>query len=79
MANERPCLHLRCKEMYYKDVHAPPTPEELEARKLYGHWDNRAYWCHLTQTPRGPDDQAAGWKECACAERKCFSGLQNLA
>ena len=81
MANEaeRPCLNLRCKEMYYKDINAPPTEQELEARKLYGRWDNRAYWCHTTQTGVGPDDKLVGSKECSCAERKCYLGLKNLA
>jgi hypothetical protein len=81
MANEaeRPCLNLRCKEMFYKDVHAAPTERELEERKLYGHWDNRSYWCHCTQTPVGPDNRIVDWKSCSQADRSCFTGLKDLA
>lgn len=76
--NVKPCFELRCKEMYYKDVNAPPSPEELERRKLYGYADGRIFWCNCTQTGFGPDDKSVGLSECARKDRPCYKGLEQM-
>lgn len=75
----RPCLHLRCKEMYYASPAEPPSERELEERRLYGEWDNRSYWCHCTQTGVGPDDRLVDRAACSRSDRKCYRGLEHLA
>ena len=81
MANEpaakRPCLNLRSKEMFYKDVSAPPTEHERAMAEAFGAWDNRAYWCHCTQVGRGPDDQPVNKEACSKA-RSCYKGLEDI-
>lgn len=76
--NAKPCLELRSKEMYYKDVNAPPPPEELERRKLYGFSDGRIFWCNCTQTGFGPDDKPVALGECSRKDRPCYKGLENI-
>jgi hypothetical protein len=80
MSNEaKPsCLNLRCKEMFYKDVSAPPTEHDLVVEKLYGKWDTRTYWCQCTQGQRGPDDQPVNRAECSRLDRPCFKGIGDL-
>ena len=69
------CQNLRCKEMY---AQAPRDPQkEAEEAELYGRYDATAFWCHLTQTGRGPDGQKANGSEC-CSGRSCFVGIDDL-
>ena len=58
------CMHLRWKQMFYQD---PDAPEKEENETDL---DTRQYWCELTQTGRGPDEQPVARKEC-CPGRAC--------
>ena len=83
MANEAapkfpPCLELRYKQMFYKDVSAPPTEHEKEMARVYGTSDCTAYWCQCTQDSRGPDAGPVNKEACSKA-RTCYKGLENLA
>jgi len=80
MANEetKPCLELRCKQMFYKDVTAPPTEQEQAVRAAFGTWDTTAYWCGCTQDSRGPDAKAVNKDACSKGGRSCYRGLENL-
>ena len=80
MADEamKPCLELRCKQMFYKDPDAKPTKHDAVVKKLFGSVDTTAYWCQCTQTGRGPDDQPANKTDCSKAGRKCYLGLDQL-
>jgi hypothetical protein len=72
------CLHLRTKEMFYKDpASADPEREALMAR-LYGRSETRVFWCQCTQTGRGPDDQPVSPTECRRPGRACYRGLEHL-
>jgi hypothetical protein len=73
-----PCLNLRYKQMFYKDVSAPPTEVELEMKRVYGAWDATAYWCSCTQDGRGPDDQAVNKESCSRKGRACYKDLSSL-
>ena len=81
MANEetkRACLNLRCKQMFYKDVTAPPTEHEQAVWAAFGKWDTTAYWCQCTQDSRGPDAGPVN-KEACSKTRECYKGLEDLA
>ena len=73
-----PCLNLRCKEIFYKDVEAPPTEHDLRVEQLYGKFDTRSYWCQGTQTGRGPDGQPVDRPGCSLRTRPCYKGIENL-
>ena len=81
MANEetRPCLELRCKQMFYKDVLAGPTEHERAVAEAFGKWDTTAYWCGCTQESRGADGQAVNREACSRSGRSCYKGLEKLA
>ena len=81
MASEetKPCLELRCKQMFYKDVSAPPSEHEQAVAAAFGKWDTTAYWCQCTQDSRGPDANAVNKDACSRAGRSCYKGLENLA
>ncbi len=74
-----PCLHLRCKEMFYKDVAAPPSEHDVRVEAMYGKVDARAWWCQCTQAGRGPDSQPVNMPECSRRDRACYKGLEDLA
>ena len=79
MANEQerrpPCLDLRFKQMFYRDLNEPLSEYEARQRELYGPSDTNAYWCQRTQTGRGPDEQPVNRAACSCADRKCYKSL----
>ena len=80
MANDEtkpPCLNLRCKQMFYKDVAAPPSEHEKAVAAAFGAWDTTAYWCQCTQDSRGPDAGPVGKDACSKA-RRCYQGLGDL-
>lgn len=56
------CVHLRSKTMYF-------TPGERPGRLCYS--EERTYWCSQTQSPEGPDEQAANPPLCQSG-RKCY-------
>ena len=70
------CQNLRCKEMYSSAARDPA--QEARVAEMYGTFDATAFWCQLTQTPRGPDDQRVNQEACTHG-RKCFVGLENLS
>ena len=80
MADEamKPCLELRCKQMFYKDTGAPPTPHEIAVKEAFGAWDTTVFWCQCTQDSRGPDAQAVNRQACSKAGRACYKSLENL-
>lgn len=83
MANETekkapPCLNLRFKQMFYKDVSAPPTENEKEMARVYGTWDATAYWCQCTQGGRGPDEQPVNREACSRKGRGCYKDLESI-
>jgi hypothetical protein len=78
-AADRACLHLRSKEMFYKDAAAGPTEHDREVRKHFGSCDTRACWCALTQTGRGPDDRPVNATACGDPGRACYAGIGSLA
>lgn len=57
------CVLLRGKTMYF-------APGERPGRLC--HSDEQTYWCSLTQSPEGPDEQAANPPACQ-AGRPCYS------
>ena len=38
-----PCLELRCKEMFYKDISQAPTEHERAMAAAFGKWDTRTF------------------------------------
>ena len=73
-----PCLNLRSKDMFYKHATEADAEQAALVAKLYGAVDTKAYWCHCTQTGRGPDDQPVNKGDCSKSGRKCYLGLHNL-
>jgi hypothetical protein len=73
-----PCLNLRTKSMFYRDPSEKPSEHELEVERLFGKCDTATWWCQLTQTGRGPDDQPVNQAGCSCVERKCYFGLAQI-
>jgi len=55
-----PCRHLRSKEMHYQT----PGQEDDE-------FSSGIHWCAKTQEAFGPDNEAAGKREC-CIGRGCY-------
>jgi len=74
-----PCLELRCKEMFYKDISATPTEHERAMSAAFGKWDTRSYWCGCTQDSRGPDQKPVNQEACSRAGRPCYKALEHLA
>ncbi len=72
------CLHLRCKQMFYKDPDEEEQEHRLEVERLFGACDTTAWWCECTQTGRGPDGQPCNHGDCVRPSRKCFVGLHSL-
>ena len=69
------CQNLCCKEMYAQE---PPNPErEARDAELYGVADMTAFWCQLTQTARGPDNERVSAEFCS-RQRECFVGIEDL-
>ncbi|MCL4784589.1 MAG: hypothetical protein KJZ70_16260 [Bryobacterales bacterium] len=62
--DEDRCRFLRWKGMW---VLAEPTPDVQRS-------NDRAFWCHKTQTCIGPDSQVADEYECS-AHRNCYRPL----
>ena len=58
---QRPCKHLRCKEMYYMDN--PFADMDFSSE---------SYWCDCTQEALGPDNKPAGRKACGPG-RGCYA------
>ena len=73
-SSDSTCLHLRCKQMFYKDPADGPDEDE---RPRTSSSDTTAYWCQCTQTGRGPDEQRVGREEC-CSSRTCFVSVTSL-
>lgn len=78
MSNERPCLYLRHKKMFYTDPNQPPSEREKEIEELFGKADTTICWCERTQTGRGPDDQPVNKADCSQPARSCYRGLRDL-
>ncbi len=83
MANETEnraaqCLNLRYKQMFYKDVSAPPTEDEKEIARVYGSWDTTACWCSRTQDGRGPDEGPVTKEACSRKGRSCYKDLADV-
>ncbi|MGH7953643.1 MAG: hypothetical protein ACREFE_17235 [Limisphaerales bacterium] len=60
------CKHLRTKKIYID-----ATPEEAFADKEGAEISPRHFWCNLTQTVVGVDDQPVHKNTCN-ASRRCF-------
>ena len=60
---QRPCKHLRSKEMYYA---AAPYEED--------EFSSGIYWCLHTQDAIGPDGHAVDCEECTPG-RPCYTRL----
>jgi hypothetical protein len=80
MANDpkKPCLELRCKQMFYKDTSQPPSEHERAVQAAFGSWDTTSYWCQCTQDSRGPDQKSVNRDACSQAGRSCYRGLESL-
>jgi hypothetical protein len=73
------CLKLRCKQMFYKDLQAPPTEHDRQVERLFGTSDMRVWWCECTQNDRGPDRKPVNLRECSAPDRTCYESLEDLA
>ena len=72
------CLHLRSKQMYYKDHDEEEAEHRREVERLFGACDTTAFWCERTEIGRGPDGESCNAEDCACATRGCFVSIHSL-
>ncbi len=72
MATDRtPLPHALCRHLCCKRLYMLPEDHDLHVEDLYSAGEDN-FWCRLTQTDNGPDQQWVRYERCAPG-RVCYA------